>query len=124
MEEATRTAMEIEDRPSLIIVRSHIGYGAPHKQDTSSAHGSPLGDDEVRLTKEAYGWDPDKQFYVPDEALAHFRECCERGREFESEWQERFDRYREAHPEQAQQLEMIDGGGMPDGWEENVPTFS
>ena len=73
LEQAARTAMEIEDRPSLIIVRSHIGYGSPHKQDTSAAHGSPLGEEEVRLTKEAYGWDPDKHFYVPDEALAHFR---------------------------------------------------
>ena len=79
LEQATRDAMAVEDRPSLIIVRSHIGYGSPHKQDTSSAHGSPLGEEEVRLTKEAYGWDPDKQFYVPEEALAHFRECCERG---------------------------------------------
>src|SRR5947209_13106639 len=81
LEEATRQAMEVLDRPSLIIVRSHIGYGSPHKQDTSSAHGSPLGEEEVRLTKEAYGWDPDKQFFVPEEALQHFRRCCERGRE-------------------------------------------
>ena len=80
IERATREAMAVEDRPSLIIVQSHIGYGSPNKQDTSSAHGSPLGEDEVRLTKEAYGWDPDKQFYVPDEALEHFRRCCERGR--------------------------------------------
>ena len=79
IEEATRTAMAIEDRPSLILVRSHIGYGSPHKQDTSAAHGSPLGEEEVRLTKEAYGWDPDKKFYVPDEALAQFRRCCRAG---------------------------------------------
>ncbi len=90
LEEATRAAMAVEDRPSLIIVRSHIGYGSPHKQDTSSAHGSALGEDEVRLTKEFYGWDPDKHFYVPDEALAHFRECCRRGREFQAEWDSRF----------------------------------
>ena len=76
IEEATRAAMAVEDQPSLIIVRSHIGYGSPHKQDTSAAHGSPLGEEEVRLTKQAYGWDPDKHFYVPEEALAHFRECC------------------------------------------------
>ncbi len=86
LEEATLAAMAVEDRPSLIIVRSHIGYGSPHKQDTSAAHGSPLGEDEVRLTKEAYGWDPDRHFYAPDEALAHFRECCERGRELEVEF--------------------------------------
>src|SRR5438270_3082455 len=88
LEEATREAMAVEDRPSLIIVQSHIGYGSPNKQDTSSAHGSPLGEDEVRATKEAYGWDPDKQFYVPEEALAHFRRCCERGNQLETEWQE------------------------------------
>ncbi len=124
IEAATRAAMEVQDRPSLIIVRSHIGFGSPHKQDTSAAHGSALGEDEVRLTKEAYGWDPDKHFYVPEEALAHFRECCARGKEFESEWQQRFDRYREQDPELAAQLEMIAAGGMPDGWEKDPPRFS
>ncbi len=124
LEEATRAAMAVEDRPSLIIVQSHIGFGSPHKQDTSAAHGSPLGEDEVRLTKEAYGWDPDKHFYVPEEALNHFRASCERGKEFESEWQERFERYREEHPQLAAELEMIDRGGMPEGWEQNLPTFS
>ncbi|MHB8659835.1 MAG: transketolase [Solirubrobacteraceae bacterium] len=124
LEEATRTAMSIEDRPSLIMVRSHIGYGSPHKQDTSSAHGSPLGEDEVRLTKEAYGWDPDRHFYVPDEALEHFRRCCERGREFEQEWQRRFEGYRESFPEPAEQLLMIDRAEMPQGWDRDVPRFS
>ncbi len=123
LEQATRAAMAVEDRPSLILVRSHIGYGSPHKQDTSSAHGSPLGEEEVRLTKEFYGWDPDKQFYVPEEALAHFRECCERGREMESEWEDRFGAYREAFPEQAQLLKMIDAAGMPDGWDRDLPRF-
>jgi transketolase len=123
LEEATRGAMSVDDRPSLIIVRSHIGYGSPHKQDTSSAHGSPLGEDEVRLTKEAYGWDPDKHFYVPDEALAHFRRCCERGREFQSEWEERFRSYREAFPEQARLLQSIDAAQLPDGWDRDVPEF-
>ena len=123
LETATRAAMAVEDRPSLIMVRSHIGYGSPHKQDTSAAHGSPLGEDEVRLAKEAYGWDPDKHFYVPEEALAHFRECCARGRGFEAEWQERFDAYRGAFPEQAALLEMISAGGMPDGWDADLPRF-
>src|SRR5947208_7739640 len=98
LESATHTAIAESQRPSLIIVRSHIGYGSPHKQDTSAAHGSPLGEEEVRLTKQAYGWDPDKQFYVPEEALAHFRECCRRGPELEAEWQQRFDAYRQAFP--------------------------
>ena len=121
LEQATREAMEIEDRPSLIIVRSHIGYGSPHKQDTSAAHGSPLGEEEVRLTKEAYGWDPDKDFYVPHEALEHFRRCCQRGGEFQAEWEERFAAYREQHPDQADQLQMIDAGEMPDGWDDGEP---
>jgi transketolase len=127
LERATRDAMAVEDRPSLVIVRSHIGYGSPHKQDTSGAHGSPLGEDEVRLTKEAYGWDPDKHFYVPEEALEHFRAgTCGRGQELEAEWQERFEAYREADPEQAALLEMIAGGGtaLPEGWERDLPRFS
>ncbi|MDQ6606205.1 MAG: transketolase [Actinomycetota bacterium] len=123
LEQATRDAMAVEDRPSLVIVRSHIGYGSPNKQDTSSAHGSPLGDEEIRLTKEAYGWDPDKQFYVPDEALAHFRECCERGSEFEKQWQERFDAYAEASPDQAKLLQTIDAAELPDGWDKDLPRF-
>jgi transketolase len=124
LEAATRAAMEVADRPSLIMVRSHIGYGSPHKQDTSGAHGSPLGEDEVRLTKEAYGWDPDKHFYVPEEALAHFRRSCERGRELESEWDERFNAYREQFPEEAKLLQMIDAAQLPDGWDADVPRFS
>src|SRR5207248_3261799 len=75
VEHATQAAISESERPSLIMVRSHIGFGSPNKQDTPGAHGSPLGEEEVRLTKEAYGWDPDKQFFVPDEALKHFRGC-------------------------------------------------
>jgi transketolase len=123
LETAIRTAMGIEDRPSLIIVRSHIGYGSPHKQDTSSAHGSALGEDEVRLTKEVYGWDPDKHFYVPDEALAHFRKCCERGKEFQADWEQRFEAYGKDFPEQAKLLRTIATGGIPDGWDADMPRF-
>jgi len=123
LERATRDAMAVEDRPSLIIVRSHIGYGSPHKQDTSSAHGSPLGEEEVRLTKEAYGWDPDKQFHVPEEALAHFRRSCERGRELQAEWEERFGAYREEFSEPAALLEMINAARLPEGWDRDVPKF-
>jgi transketolase len=124
LEEAARAAMEVEDKPSLIIVQSHIGYGSPNKQDTSAAHGSPLGEDEIRLTKEAYGWDPDKEFYVPEEALAHFRRCCERGREFQADWHERFTAYREAFPEEAKLLKAIDAGELPEGWDRDLPRFS
>ncbi len=124
LEEATRTAMAVEDRPSLIIVQSHIGFGSPHKQDTSAAHGSALGEDEVRATKEAYGWDPDRHFYVPDEALAHYRECCGRGKQYEAEWNEQFDAYRAAYPEQAALLHMISAAEMPEGWDSDLPRFS
>ena len=123
LEAAAREGMAVEDQPTLVILRSHIGYGSPHKQDTSAAHGSPLGEDEVRLTKEAYGWDPDKHFYVPAQALAHFRRCCERGGELQAEWEERFAAYREAFPEQARQLEMIDAAELPEGWERDLPRF-
>jgi transketolase len=123
LEQATRSAMAIEDRPSLILVRSHIGYGSPNKQDSFKAHGSALGEDEVRLTKEAYGWDPDKHFYIPDEALAHFRECCTRGPEVQAEWQTRFDAYRKSFPGEAAELEMIDAAEMPEGWEADLPRF-
>jgi transketolase len=123
LEAATREAMEVEDRPSLVIVQTHIGAGSPNKQDTTKAHGSPLGEDEVRLTKEAYGWDPDQHFYVPDDALAHFRECCERGAELQEEWNELFDRYREEHPDKAALFEALGRGEMPDGFEEGLPRF-
>ncbi|MGZ4174135.1 MAG: transketolase-like TK C-terminal-containing protein, partial [Solirubrobacteraceae bacterium] len=78
---------------------------------------------EVRLTKEAYGWDPDKHFYVPEDALANFRRCCERGRELESEWQQRFDAYAREFPEQAQLLRTIGAGQMPEGWDVDLPRF-
>jgi transketolase len=124
LESATREAMAVNDRPSLVMVRSHIGYGAPHKQDTSSAHGSPLGEDEVRAAKEFYGWDPDKHFYVPDDALAHFRaQTCDRGAEAQAEWEERFAAYREQHPEEAKLLELFAHGALPDGWDEGLPRF-
>ncbi len=125
LERAARDAMAVEDKPSLVIVRSHIGFGSPNKQDTIKAHGSALGEDEVRLTKQAYGWDPDKHFYVPDEALEHFRErTCDRGQEVQAEWQRRFEAYREAFPEPAAQLELIGAGRMPDDWDAGLPRFS
>jgi transketolase len=123
IEQATRAAMEVEDRPSLILLRTHIAHGSPNKQDTTSAHGSPLGEDEIRATKENLGWDPDKQFFVPDEALAHFRECCDRGREQEDEWSERFTAYRDANPAKAALFETIQRGEMPAGFDEDVPKF-
>ncbi len=123
LESATHTAIAESERPSLIVIRSHIGFGSPHKQDSSAAHGSPLGEEEVRLTKEVYGWDPDKHFYVPDEALKHFRQCVERGSELQSEWQATFEAYGQQHPELASQLERMIRGELPTGWDAEVPRF-
>jgi transketolase len=123
LEEACRKAAEVTDRPSLVMVRSHIGYGAPNLQDTSKAHGSPLGEEEVRATKEAYGWDPDAQFYVPDEVLEHFRETVERGKELEGEWNEQAERYRSEHPDLWDELSLVIKKRLPDGWDRDVPKF-
>ena len=83
---ALTKAKAIDDRPSLIVAPTHIGYGSPHKHDTFQAHGEPLGVEEVRLTKRALGWPEDKVFYIPDEALAQFRKAVEQGRELEMKW--------------------------------------
>jgi transketolase len=123
LEEASKAAIDETERPSLVMVRSHIGFGSPHKQDTSSAHGSPLGEEEVRLTKEAYGWDPDKHFYVPEEALKHFRGCVERGAELQAEWEVLRDAYAEAHPDLASELARLVRGDLPSGWDAEVPRF-
>ena len=124
LERASEEAKAVEDRPSLVIVRSHIGYGAPNKQDTSSAHGSPLGDDEVAATKEVYGWPADKTFYVPDEARGPFEEAAERGRQLVEEWEGRLASFREANADAAAQLDLVMEGKMPDGWDADVPRFS
>jgi transketolase len=123
LQEATDAAKAVEDRASLVILRTHIAQGSPNKQDTGEAHGSPLGEEEVRLTKEVYGWPPDSQFLVPDEVLAHFRECLDRGREQEEEWNGRLASFRDANPEQAAQLDLVMEGRLPDGWDAEVPRF-
>jgi transketolase len=122
LESVTREAMAEEERPSLVIVESHIGYGSP-LQDTTKAHGNPLGEENVRTAKEFYGWDPDAHFLVPEEALAHFRKACERGAEQEREWAERFAAYREAHPDEAKAFEDMLEGRMPDGFDADPPRF-
>ena len=109
-------------RPSLIIVRTHIAPGSPNKQDTAAAHGAPLGEDEVRLTKEAYGWPPDEHFLVPDEALEVYRATNETGAAAEGEWKERFEAYRSAHPDLAAELERMTRE-LPVGWDSEVPRF-
>ncbi|GAC1435605.1 MAG: transketolase [Solirubrobacteraceae bacterium] len=113
IERATRAAMAVEDRPSLIIVRTHIATGAPNKQDTAGAHGSPLGEEEIRLTKEAYGWPTEPPFYVPEESLAHFRETVPRGEQLEARWREEFEAYAAEHPELAAQLQGVADRRVP-----------
>jgi len=124
LERAAEEAKGVDDRPSLVIVRSHIGYGSPHKQDTYQAHGSPLGEDEVRLTKEAYGWPEDDLFYVPDQAREPFQEAGERGEQLAADWEQRLAAFRDADAEAAAELELVINGRLPDGWDDGVPTFS
>jgi transketolase len=123
LERASRVAIEADDRPSLVILRTHIAPGSPNKQDTGSAHGSPLGDEEIRLTKEVYGWPSDEPFHVPEEALAHMRECVGRGEREEAEWREREAAFRDAHPDLADELDRIGAGRLPEGWDADVPRF-
>jgi transketolase len=124
LERATEEAKGVEDRPSLVIVRSHIGYGSPNKQDTYQAHGSPLGEDEVKATKEVYGWPPDKTFYVPDEAREPFQEAAERGRQAMEEWERQLASYRDSDADAAAKLDLImNAPRLPDGWEDGLPTF-
>src|SRR5262245_56662805 len=123
IEQAIRAAHAVADQPSLISVRTTIGYGSP-QEGTSKVHGNPLGEENVRKTKEFYGWDPAKQFYVPDEALAHFRSFGQRGPGLQAEWQRDFDAYAKAFPTEGQQLRQALAGKLPDGWDSELPTFS
>jgi transketolase len=120
---AIEEAKGIEDRPSLIILRTHIGFGAPNKQDTYKAHGSPLGEEEARLAKQAYGWDPDAKFLVPDAVREHFAAGVERGRDAEAEWRKCLDDYRQEFPEQYAELALVMEGRLPEGWDGDVPRF-
>ncbi len=124
VDDALTAARAADDRPSLLVVRTHLGFGSPHKQDTFQAHGEPLGDDEVRATKRALGWPEDKTFYVPDDALHHFREAVPRGDGLELEWRARFDAYRAAFPDLARGFEQAIAGEIPAGWERLLPVFT
>jgi transketolase len=123
LEGAVDAAEAVADRPSLIIVRTHIAPGSPHKQDSAEAHGSPLGEEEVRLTKEAYGWPTEPPFHVPDEVLAHFRDCVEPGRALEADWNGRAEAYRREHPDLWDELRLVMERGLPEGWDAQVPRF-
>jgi transketolase len=123
LDEALRAAKAVTDRPSFIALRTIIGWPAPTKQNTYKAHGSALGADEVRATKELLGLDPDRAFQVDDEVLAHAREVVARGRELHAAWQERFDAWAAANPEGAALLARMQTRSLPDGWEKAIPTF-
>jgi transketolase len=113
-----------QDRPTLVIVDSHIGYGAPGKQDTSAAHGEPLGEDEVRETKRAYGWPEEARFFIPDGVREHFAEGVgKRGRELREAWDRMFTEYRQTYPELGDHLQKMQWRELPDGWDRDIPEF-
>ena len=120
---ATIEAAKADDRPSIIAVHTHIGFGSPNKQDSQKAHGAPLGPDEVRLTKEAYGWDPDKSFFVPDEAGELFRRAVPAGEALVAEWEARVIAYEADFPAQAAELRRRVSGALPAGWDQALPAY-
>jgi transketolase len=121
---AFRTFQDTTDRPTLIIVDSHIGYGSPHKHDTNEAHGEPLGEEEVRLTKKFYGWPEDAKFLVPEGVRENFRDGIgKRGHDARAQWEKMFAQYSQKYPELADQLHRMQRRELPDGWDKNLPTF-
>ena len=120
---AIRAAQDEKERPSLILVHTHLGYGSPHKQDSFEAHGSPLGPDEVKATKQNLGWPEDPPFYVPDEVLGHFRKAVDKGTQAEADWNSRFDDYARDYPGEATELRRLIRGDLPEGWDAKIPTF-
>jgi len=116
-------AARADARPSLIAVRTHIGYGSPNRQDTQKAHGQALGEDEVRLVKQNYGWDPDRHFYEPEEAVKHFRQAVPRGEELVADWQERLAGYADAYPREAAELRRRLAAQPADGWDAGLKTY-
>jgi transketolase len=104
-------------------VRTHLGYGSPHKQDTFEAHGSPLGEDEVRLTKRNLGWPEEPLFYIPESAAAHFREAIENGERAQKAWNDSLSAYARSYPELAQAFLAVVAGGLPAGWDTDIPVF-
>ena len=121
---AFRTFQNTKDRPTLIIVDSHIGYGAPHKQDTSGAHGEPLGEEEVRLAKRNYHWPEDEKFYVPEGVYDHFKQGIgKRGKSLRDAWFERITEYRKKYPELGEELYRLQHRQLPEGWTLDLPEF-
>jgi transketolase len=124
LERAFNTFKNTHDRPTLIVVDSHIGYGSPNKQDTYAAHGSPLGEEEIRLTKRVYGWPEEAQFLVPEEVPRHFRQGLgKRGRELSQQWSARFEEYRTRYPALADHIQRMQTRQLPEGWDKDLPEF-
>ena len=121
---ALQNAREESGRPSLIAVRTHIGFGSPHKQDTAAAHGEALGVEEVRLTKEGMGWPVEPAFHIPEEALEHFRRAVARGSSAQAEWETRFKAYAQKYPDLAAEFQRVIDRRLPKDWDADLPTFS
>ncbi|MCU0513340.1 MAG: transketolase [Anaerolineae bacterium] len=124
IDQALHAARAVTNQPSLIAVRTVIGYGSPNKAGTSKAHGSPLGADEIRLTKQAYGWDPDAKFAIPADALAHLREALSRGQAQEADWNARVAAWKTAHPELAATWDAALSGTLPAGWDADLRALT
>jgi transketolase len=124
IERAIRSAQRAKDRPSLILVRTHLGFGSPNKQDTFEAHGSPLGEEEVRLTKQNLGWPLEPTFYIPEPALAHFRKSLKRGKRVEARWDKLLSSYEIAYPELMEELNRTMQNELAEGWEAKISEFS
>lgn len=120
---AIAAARDETRRPSFIAVRTHIGYGSPHKQDTAGAHGEPLGAEELKLTKQNLNWPAEPAFYLPKEAVNHFREALEKGAQLDRNWQEAFTLYQKAHPDLAARWRQWTDGDLPEAWEQEMPVF-
>jgi transketolase len=121
---AIRSAQAETSQPSLIACRTHIAYGSPNKQDTAGAHGAPLGEEEVRLTKQNLNWPSDAQFYIPDDVLANFRQAVSKGEELEREWGALFDGYAAEYPDMAETWRRVWSGELPSGWDEALPSYT
>ncbi|MBS1683436.1 MAG: transketolase [Bacteroidetes bacterium] len=116
-------AKKTTDRPTMIILRTHIGYGSPHKQDKASAHGSPLGEEEVRLTKQFYGWPEDAKFLVPDDVAAHMRQAVDKGKADQAQWEKMLADYQEKYPAEAKLYRQYMDQTLPDDWSAAMPTY-
>ncbi len=123
IDKAIKKAIGVTDKPSIIKIRTHIAFGSPNKVDTAGAHGSPLGEDEVRKTKENLGWDPEKKFYVPDEVKEFYGSLVKKGKEKQDQWNQLYQSYKEKHTDLAKEYELFRHNNMPEGWKQKLPVY-